>query len=437
MSDLTLTTLRTTDTDFESRFKDLITWNAGDMADIESRVAAIIADVRQRGDAAVIEYSHRFDRIELTPEGMAFTEAELEDALANVPEEVYKALELAAQRIFDYHSWQLPQMGIQEFMDSSGTLLGQRVQAVKKAGLYVPGGLASYPSSVLMNAIPAKVAGVEELVMVVPTPDNQVNPAILAAAKLAGVDKIFRIGGAQAVAAMAYGTEQVPSVDVIVGPGNIYVATAKRQVYGKVGIDMIAGPSEILVIADNQNDPKWIAADLLSQAEHDTDAQSILVTDDATFAEQVRQAMAEHLSTLSRSEIAHQSITERGGIILVKDLEEGAAIASRVAPEHLELAVTDPRRLMHKIDHAGAIFMGRHTPEPIGDYVAGPNHVLPTNGTARFSSPLGVHDFIKRTSLIGCTADSFSSIGPAASALAGSEGLTAHKLSVDLRMKKP
>ncbi|ABK43731.1 histidinol dehydrogenase [Magnetococcus marinus MC-1] len=436
MTELSITTLHTSDADFERRFMDLITWNAGDMADIERRVAQIIADVRQHGDRAVIDYTQRFDRITLTPEGMAFSEAELEDALATVPHDVYQALELAAQRIYQFHSWQLPQMGIQEFMDASGTLLGQRVQAVKKAGLYVPGGLASYPSSVLMNAIPAKVAGVETLIMVVPTPDNQVNPAILAAARLAGVDKIFRIGGAQAVAAMAYGTQQVPAVDMIVGPGNIYVATAKRQVYGQVGIDMIAGPSEILVIADNQNDPKWIAADLLSQAEHDRDAQSILVTDDATFAEQVRLAIAEQLSHLSRSQIARQSIMERGGIIVVKDLDEGAKIASRVAPEHLELAVADPRTLMHKIDHAGAIFMGRHTPEPIGDYVAGPNHVLPTNGTARFSSPLGVHNFIKRSSLIGCTARSFASIGPAASALAGSEGLTAHKLSVDLRLAK-
>nr|CRH06365.1 histidinol dehydrogenase (HDH) [Candidatus Magnetococcus massalia] len=433
MSSIEITRLQTSDADFDARFAKLIAWDAGDMADIESRVAAIVADVVKRGDAAVIEYTERFDRISLTPEGLAFSEAEIDAAFKELPEAIYKALEQGAGRIHDYHRWQLPQMGIQEYMDPHGTLLGQRMLPLKRAGLYVPGGLASYPSSVLMNAIPAKVAGVKELIMVVPTPDGQVNPAILVAARLAGVDKVYRVGGAQAVAALAYGTDQIPQVDKIVGPGNIYVATAKRQVFGQVGIDMIAGPSEILVIADNQNDPNWIAADLLSQAEHDSDAQSILVTDDADFADRVQAAVAKLLESLSRSEIATKSIVDRGGIILVKDLKEAAEVASRVAPEHLELAVADPRALLPLIENAGAIFMGRHTPEPIGDYIAGPNHVLPTNGTARFSSPLGVHDFIKRTSLISCTPESFGSIGPAASELAGSEGLTAHKLSVDLR----
>ncbi len=326
-------------------------------------------------------------------------------------------------------------MGVDTYRDATGTLLGQRTLPVASAGLYVPGGLASYPSSVLMNAIPAKVAGVARLAMVVPTPGGEVNPLILAAADLVGVDAVYKVGGAQAVAALAFGTATVKPVDKIVGPGNIYVATAKRQVFGRVGIDMIAGPSEILIVADADNDPAWLAADLLSQAEHDEIAQSILITDSEDLANAVEAALADHLQRLLRRDICEKSLSARGGIIIARDMDEACELASRAAPEHLELAVADPEALLSKIANAGAIFMGRHTPEPIGDYVAGPNHVLPTEGTARFSSPLGVFDFLKRTSLIGCSPESLAAIGPAAATLAASEGLTAHKLSIDLRLE--
>ncbi|MBF0159475.1 MAG: histidinol dehydrogenase [Magnetococcales bacterium] len=428
--------LNSRDERFSQQLEQLLRWDVGDLSLIEKNVADIVASVRQRGDAAVIDYTRRFDRIELTSANMSFSQAEIAAARQAITAEQYQALCQAADRIRAYHEWQKPVMGIQGWQDESGTWLGQRLSPLQRVGLYVPGGLAAYPSSVLMNAIPARVAGVAELVMVVPTPDGKVNPLILVAAEMAGVDRIFRIGGAQAVAAMAYGTETVTAVDKIVGPGNIYVATAKRQLFGQVGIDMIAGPSEILIIADQDNDPDWIAADLLSQAEHDEAAQSILLTEEASFATAVEQSLQRHLAHLERQAICRIALSQRGAIILVRDLREACSIASRVAPEHLELAVADPHALLPYIDHAGAIFLGRHTPEPIGDYIAGPNHVLPTAGTARFSSPLGVHDFIKRSSLIGCSDQAIQQIGPPAAVLAQSEGLTAHRLSVDLRLGK-
>ncbi|MBF0283797.1 MAG: histidinol dehydrogenase [Magnetococcales bacterium] len=435
MSPLPILRLSTGQADFAERFHRLIHWEEGDLSTIEQTVARIVAHVRQRGDAALADYTRQFDRIDLTPETLAFSEGEIAAFCAQVPPRELEALELAAQRIRAYHQWQMPEMGVKTYTDGEGAVLGQRLTPLDRVGLYVPGGRASYPSSVLMNAIPARVAGVRELVMVVPTPDNVVNPLILAAARLAGVDRVFRVGGAQAVAALAFGTASVPAVDKIVGPGNIYVATAKRQVFGQVGIDMIAGPSEILVIADAENDPRWIAADLLSQAEHDQDAQSILITDDPHFADAVERALRAHLETLSRRKICEDSLTGRGALIVARSLEEACVLASQVAPEHLELAVADPWRWMPSIRNAGAIFLGRHTPEAMGDYVAGPNHVLPTSGTARFSSPLGVYDFIKRSSVIACSPSSMRRIGPAASILAHSEGLTAHQLSVDLRLE--
>ncbi|MBF0371383.1 MAG: histidinol dehydrogenase [Magnetococcales bacterium] len=435
MADSLISRLDTTQADFKERFHRLCHWDEGNLVAVEKRVSEIVARIRNQGDGALVDLTRRFDRLELTPETLEFSEAEIDQAISQAPDDELAALELAAKRIRSYHEWQMPPMGVQQYQDESGTTLGQRTTALDRAGLYVPGGLASYPSSVLMNAIPAKVAGVEELIMTVPTPDGVANPLILAAARISGVDRVFRVGGAQAIAAMAYGTATIPSVDKIVGPGNIYVAIAKRQVFGQVGIDMIAGPSEILVIADKENDPAWIAADLLSQAEHDEIAQSVLITDDADFADAVEVALEAHLKVLSRSAISRISLASRGAIILASDLEEACRLASQLAPEHLELALTDPERYLPLIHHAGAIFMGRHTPEAMGDYVAGPNHVLPTSGTARFSSPLGVYDFIKRTSLIHCTPDSLKVIGPAASTLAASEGLTAHKLSVDIRLK--
>jgi histidinol dehydrogenase len=427
--------LDTSQEDFSLLYNRLLKWDAGDQAQIESVVSAIIDQVKSRGDQALIDYTTRFDKVDLSPETLAFSKKEISSAVNRCGQEELAALALAVERIWDYHVWQMPKMGVDSYRDATGTLLGQRVTPIQKAGLYVPGGLASYPSSVLMNAIPAKVAGVEKLVMVVPTPNGEVNPLILAAADAVGVDEIYKIGGAQAVAALAYGTETIKPVDKIVGPGNIYVATAKRQVFGRVGIDMIAGPSEIFIVADGQNDPYWLAADLLSQAEHDEIAQAILVTDSRELADGVEAALVDHLKQLSRRDICEKSMASRGAIILCKDMAEACDLASQAASEHLELAVADPEALLPMIKNAGAIFMGRYTPEPIGDYIAGPNHVLPTEGTARFSSPLGVFDFIKRTSLIGCSPDSFAKIGPAASRLAASEGLTAHKLSVDLRLE--
>lgn len=423
--------LSITDAGFEEDFVKLLGMKRESDADVDAAVANIIADVRARGDEAVCEYTNRFDRLNIDASGMAVTAAEVDAALDEVDADLLKSLELAATRIRSYHEKQMPTD--ERYTDETGVELGWRWRAVSAAGLYVPGGLASYPSSVLMNAIPAKVAGVERLVMVVPTPDNKMNPLVLAAARIAGVDEIYRIGGAQAVAALAYGTQTIKPVDKIVGPGNAFVAAAKRRVFGQVGIDMIAGPSEILVVADGSNDPSWVAADLLSQAEHDPVAQSILITDDADFADRVQVAIDAHLEKLPRAEIAGASWRDFGAIVLVENLSQAPALVDRIAPEHLELAVDDPDALAEEIHHAGAIFLGRYTPEAIGDYVAGPNHVLPTARSARFSSGLGVLDFVKRSSLIKCTPESLAKIGPAAIALAESEGLQAHGLSVAIR----
>ncbi len=423
--------LSTTDASFEEDFVKLLGMKRESDADVDAAVANIIDDVRTRGDEAVCEFTNRFDRLNIDASGMAVTAAEVDAAIGDIDADLLKSLELAATRIRAYHEKQMP--ADERYTDESGVELGWRWRAVSAAGLYVPGGLASYPSSVLMNAIPAKVAGVERLVMVVPTPDNKMNPLVLAAARIAGVDEIYRIGGAQAIAALAYGTDTIKPVDKIVGPGNAFVAAAKRRVFGQVGIDMIAGPSEILVVADGSNDPSWVAADLLSQAEHDPVAQSILITDDAGFADQVQVAIDVHLETLPRAEIAGASWRDFGAIVLVENLSQAPALVDRIAPEHLELAVDDPDALAEEIHHAGAIFLGRYTPEAIGDYVAGPNHVLPTARSARFSSGLGVLDFIKRSSLIKCTPESLAKIGPAAIALAESEGLQAHGLSVAIR----
>ena len=426
--------LSITDAGFEEEFLKLLGMKRESDADVDAAVADIIADVRKRGDDAVVEYTNRFDRLSIDAQGMAVTPEEVDLALSDIEPALLESLKTAAARIRAYHDRQLP--ADERYTDETGVELGWRWRPVSAAGLYVPGGLASYPSSVLMNAIPAKVAGVERLVMVVPTPDNKMNPLVLAAARIAGVDEIYRIGGAQAVAALAYGTQTIRPVDKIVGPGNAFVAAAKRRVFGQVGIDMIAGPSEILVVADGSNDPSWVAADLLSQAEHDPVAQSILITDDADFAEAVQKAIDVHLETLPRAEIAGASWRDFGAIIVVEKLDQAPALVDRLAPEHLELAVDDPDALADKIHHAGAIFLGRYTPEAIGDYVAGPNHVLPTARSARFSSGLGVLDFIKRSSLIKCTPESLAKIGPAAIALAESEGLHAHGLSVAIRSNR-
>ncbi|WP_282169081.1 histidinol dehydrogenase [Ruegeria atlantica] len=426
--------LDTTSSEFETAFKTLLSAKREDSPDVDAVVAGIIEDVRKRGDAAVIELTAKFDRLQLTPETMAFSAEQITEAVDQVSSEDRAALELAAERIRSYHEKQLPED--HEWTDSSGATLGWRWSAVSAAGLYVPGGLASYPSSVLMNAIPAKVAGVERLAIAVPTPDGQVNPLVLLAAQLSGVDTIYRIGGAQAIAALAYGTDSIAPVDKITGPGNAFVAAAKRRVFGKVGIDMIAGPSEILVIADKNNDPDWIALDLLSQAEHDESAQSILITDDAGFGQAVAKAVDKRLETLQRRAIAGASWRDFGAIITVRDLDEAAALSNRIAPEHLELCVADPAALSAKTVHAGAIFLGQYTPEAIGDYVGGPNHVLPTARSARFSSGLSVMDFLKRTTLSQMTPEALRAIGPAAEQLAHSESLEAHGLSVTARLKR-
>jgi histidinol dehydrogenase len=401
--------------------------------DLRHVVESILTDVRQRGDAAVLEYTQRFDRLSTTAEGLRVTEAERDAAEAACAPSLLEALDLAAQRIEAFHRNQIPD-GI-DYKDEQGIRLGARWTPVKAAGVYVPGGLAAYPSSVLMNVIPARVAGVSRIAMVVPMPDGKSNPLVLAAARRAGVDEIYRIGGAQAVAALAYGTQSIRPVDKIVGPGNAYVAEAKRQVFGVVGIDMVAGPSEILVVADRWNDPAWIAADLLSQAEHDTAAQAILITDDAAYAEKVATAVETTLATIPRAEIARQSWNDHGALITVASFEEVPALVDRLAPEHLELAVTEPEMLAGQIRNAGAIFLGRYTPEAIGDYVAGPNHVLPTARSARFSSGLQVLDFMKRTTWVGCDAASLEEIGPTAVTLAEAEGLPAHARSVALRLR--
>ncbi len=426
--------LSTDEADFEARFAALLGQKREEAEDVDQAVAEIIADVRARGDAAVLELTARFDRMDLTAAGMAFSAEEIEAACASVSPEDRAALELAAERIRAYHARQMPQD--EAWVDDAGAMLGWRWTPVSAAGLYVPGGTASYPSSVLMNAIPAKVAGVARLAICCPTPGGVVNPLVLLAARIAGVDEIYRIGGAQAVAAMAYGTASIAPVDKITGPGNAYVAAAKRRVFGRVGIDMIAGPSEILVIADRDNDPDWIGLDLLSQAEHDASAQSILITDDAGFGRAVVGAVAARLKTLERRVIAGASWRDNGAVIVVRDLSEAAALSNRVAPEHLELCVADPEALSQAITHAGAIFLGAWTPEAIGDYVGGPNHVLPTARSARFSSGLSVMDFLKRTTLAKMTPEALALIGPAAERLARSESLEAHGLSVRARLDR-
>jgi histidinol dehydrogenase len=424
--------LTTAQPDFEARFAAFLAAKRETEEEVDQAVAAILAEVRERGDAAVIDYTERFDRLQLTPQELKITAREIRTAEAACAEAELAALNEAAGRITDYHRRQVPED--LDYHDSAGVRLGHRWTALASAGLYVPGGTAAYPSSVLMNALPAKVAGVERLVMVVPTPDGQIAPLVLAAAAAAGVDEIYRVGGAQAVAALAYGTESIRPVDKIVGPGNAYVAAAKRQVFGTVGIDLIAGPSEILVVADGLNDPRWIAADLLAQAEHDTAAQAILITDDRDFAAAVERAVEVHLQALPRSEIAGASWQTHGAIILVDELDEAPALIDRIAPEHLEIATEAPEDFAKRVRHAGAIFLGRHTPEAIGDYIAGPNHVLPTARSARFSSGLSVLDFMKRSSLIGCTPEALAAIGPAAVTLARAEGLDAHALSLTIRL---
>jgi histidinol dehydrogenase len=419
---------------FEARFDALLTMKREDTPEVDDIVAGIIADVRARGDAAVIALTQKFDRMALTPETLAFTPDEIDAAIAEVPAEERVALELAADRIRAYHVRQMPADAL--WTDPDGATLGWRWTPVSAAGLYVPGGLASYPSSVLMNAIPAQVAGVQRLVICAPTPDGKANPLVLLAAHLSGVDTVYRIGGAQAVAAMAYGTDTIRPVDKITGPGNAFVAAAKRRVFGKVGIDMIAGPSEILVIADKDNEPDWIALDLLSQAEHDESAQSILITDDAAFGRAVAKAVDTRLETLDRRAIAGASWRDYGAVITVRDLGEAARLSNRVAPEHLELCVADPEALAEQITHAGALFLGQWTPEAIGDYIGGPNHVLPTARSARFSSGLSVMDFLKRTTIAKMTPEALKAIGPAAETLATSESLQAHGLSVRARLDR-
>jgi len=420
---------------FAADFAALLAAKRAVEADVDTAVAAILADVRARGDAAVIDYTWRFDKLALTPESLRVAPAEIAAAAKSCAEDALAALRLAAERIAAYHRRQLPEDF--SFTDAAGVRQGSRWRALQAVGLYVPGGTAAYPSSVLMNAIPAKVAGVERLVMVVPSPGGMLNPLVLAAAELAGIDEIYRIGGAQGVGALAYGTATIAAVEKIVGPGNAYVAAAKRRVFGTVGIDMIAGPSEILVVADRDNDPAWIAADLLSQAEHDRSAQAILITDDAAFGDAVAQTVGTQLRQLLRRSIAGESWRDHGAIIAVADWAEAVALVDRLAPEHLELALADAEGFAAKVRNAGAIFLGRYTPEAVGDYVGGPNHVLPTARSARFSSGLGVLDFMKRTSLLACDAAGLAAIGPAALTLAKAEGLDAHAHSIAIRLNLP
>lgn len=434
MSELNITRLSTLQADFAEQMDALLAWEAVSDTRVNQTVDEILARVKADGDAAVVEYTNRFDRLQA--QSMAeldMSQDQLQAALDNLPAEQRNALEIAAKRVRDYHERQKGESW--QYTEANGTMLGQKVTPMDRVGLYVPGGKASYPSSVLMNAMPAKVAGVGEIIMVVPTPDGEVNELVLAAAALAGVDRVFCIGGAQAVAALAYGTETVPKVDKIVGPGNIFVATAKRAVFGAVGIDMIAGPSEILVVCDGKTDPDWIAMDLFSQAEHDEDAQSILVSPDKDFIDAVEASINKLLPTMEREEIINVSLRDRAALIHVQDMDEAAEVTNRIAPEHLELSIEEPEALLPKIRHAGAIFMGRYTAEALGDYCAGPNHVLPTSGTARFSSPLGVYDFQKRSSLIMFSADGASEMGKVASVLARGESLTAHARSAEYRIK--
>ncbi len=426
--------LNSHDSDFWTRLDVLLAWEGVSDEAVLTTVQQILRRVRSEGDAAVVDYTNRFDRMNVT--AMAELEipgSRLQTALQALEPALRENLEFSAERIRAYHRHQLAESW--RYTEDDGTVLGQKVTPLQRVGLYVPGGKAAYPSSVLMNAIPAKVAGVDELIMVVPTPGGEVNELVLAAAAIAGVDRVFAIGGAQAVAALAYGTETVPAVDKIVGPGNIYVATAKKLVFGVVGIDMIAGPSEILVVCDGGTDPRWIAMDLFSQAEHDEDAQAILVSPDADFLDRVEQAIDTLLPQMERAEIIRRSLSARGAMIQVTDLDQAAEVVNHVAPEHLELSVADPEALLGKIRNAGAVFMGRYTAEAVGDYCAGPNHVLPTSRTARFSSPLGVYDFQKRSSLIHCSPAGAARLGRYAAALARGEGLTAHARSAEYRIE--
>ncbi|WP_432470684.1 histidinol dehydrogenase [Amphritea sp. HPY] len=434
MANVEILRLDNSQADFSEQLDKLLAWESVSNDQVNGIVNDILARVKREGDSAVIEFTNRFDRLNAgAMSELELTQEDLQQALDTLPDDQRHALTVAAERVRDYHERQKGESW--QYAEADGTVLGQKITPMDKAGLYVPGGKASYPSSVLMNAIPAKVAGVGELIMVVPTPDGEVNQLVMAAAALAGVDRAFTIGGAQAVAALAYGTETVPKVDKIVGPGNIFVATAKRAVFGAVGIDMIAGPSEILVICDGQTDPDWIAMDLFSQAEHDEDAQSILLSPDADFLDRVEQSIQKLLPTMEREEIITKSLADRAALIKVADLNDAAEVCNRIAPEHLELSIEDPEALLPQIRHAGAIFMGRYTAEALGDYCAGPNHVLPTSGTARFSSPLGVYDFQKRSSLINFSHQGASDMGKIASVLARGESLTAHARSAEYRIK--
>ncbi|MGI3131621.1 histidinol dehydrogenase [Halopseudomonas pachastrellae] len=431
---LKIARLNANQSDFAAHLDALLAWEGVSDKAVNDRVEEIIAAVRSNGDAALVEYTERFDGLSVdSMAGLILDRARLELALERITPEQREALSVAAERVRSYHEHQ--RQDSWRYTEADGTVLGQQITPLDRVGLYVPGGKASYPSSVLMNAIPAKVAGVPEVVMVVPTPRGEINELVLAAACLAGVDHVFTIGGAQAVAALAYGTESVPQVDKIVGPGNIYVATAKRAVFGQVGIDMIAGPSEILVVCDGQTDPDWIAMDLFSQAEHDEDAQSILLSPDADFLDAVEASLNRLIGDLERDAIVRVSLENRGALIKVDDLAQACELTNRIAPEHLELSVADPEALLPQVRHAGAIFMGRYTPEALGDYCAGPNHVLPTSGTARFSSPLGVYDFQKRSSIIFCSPEGASELGKTASVLARGESLTAHARSAEYRIK--
>jgi histidinol dehydrogenase len=424
----------TTDATFEASLKQLLAFEGAQDDQVDAVVAGILNDVKKRGDAAVLEYTQRFDRLSADRmDDLELPQARLTEALGNLPTEQREALKQAADRVRIYHEKQL--MSSWNYTEADGTMLGQQVTALDRVGLYVPGGKAAYPSSVLMNAIPAKVAGVQELIMVVPTPGGERNPLVLAAAAVCGVDRVFCIGGAQAVGALAYGTETVPQVDKIVGPGNAYVAAAKRRVFGVVGIDMVAGPSEILVICDGKTDPDWVAMDLFSQAEHDELAQAILLSPDGAFLDRVQASIDKLIKEMPRAEIIRTSLENRGALIQVRDLDEAAEIANYISPEHLELSVEDPITLTRQIKHAGAIFMGRQTCESLGDYCAGPNHVLPTSRTARFSSPLGVYDFQKRSSLIMVSAEGAQTLGKIAGTLAYGEGLQAHARSAEYRLK--
>ncbi|WP_188149995.1 histidinol dehydrogenase [Teredinibacter waterburyi] len=426
--------LDTSSPDFDAKLTSLLEWEGAANAEVERVVKSVLSDVRQRGDTALIEYTNRFDRRDVKRgQDLIIESAALQAALAKIPQQQVDALKQAAARIEAYHQHQV--QASWQYQEADGTILGQKVTPLDRVGLYVPGGKAAYPSSILMSAIPAKVAGVEEVVLVTPTPDGITNDIVLAAAAIAGVDRVITVGGAQAVAALAYGTATVPKVDKIVGPGNIYVATAKREVFGVVDIDMIAGPSEILIVCDGKTNPDWVAMDLFSQAEHDEIAQAILLSPDREFLAAVEASIARLLPTLEREAIAAVSLRNRGALIATDTMEQALELVNRIAPEHLELSVDDPEALLPSIRHAGAIFMGRHTSESIGDYCAGPNHVLPTSGTARFSSPLGVYDYVKRSSIIYCSPEGASNLGKVASVLARGESLEAHARAAEYRIK--